>query len=343
MQNFRILAKMRYNSHSGWSKGCSSRWRVSLLVMFSLAVGVHGDVTPILLTQMDCPASKPCQCELDDYDRPIVNCRNQRLSDVPKFNSTNVEIYELTLAGNNIQWIPPGAFAGLRIKRLDLTSNNPTQFNIDNDAFSGIGDVLEELLLQLGPSTPFPTTPISVLTGLRLLQVESYTMATSLPGRALAALANLERLTLTDSSLTSLTVNDVVSQVSTLSHLDLSNNQLSRVPSNALKTLLNLTYIDLKSNQITVIDASTFTSLARVQYIDLSYNAISDIEYNAFAPLSSSLLNLSMSFCHLTDVQIKTVVQLKNLRSLNIDNNQITSIDKLFGRCVVLLFLIINY
>lgn len=56
----------------------------------------------------------------------------------------------------------------------------------------------------------------------------------------------------------------VSSQSNTLSHLVLSKNQLSEVPSEAIRTLRNLDHLNLNDNKITALRKEAFIGLSKV-------------------------------------------------------------------------------
>ena len=77
-----------------------------------------------------------------------VICKGKGLTQVPTFIYTTTAFHEVTLADNQITNIPAEKFKELHsLTHLDLRGNVVT--SIDNSAFSGIGDTLQELLLEV--------------------------------------------------------------------------------------------------------------------------------------------------------------------------------------------------
>ena len=141
----------------------------------------------------------------------------------------------------------------------------------------------------------------------------------------------------------------MASQRATLSVIDLSHNQMTAVPIAALATLGNLTSVKLQSNKIASIESRSFSSLnssSGIKNIDLSYNAISRMDRDAFVGtaggdgLQSTLKNLSLAYCLLTDQLLSAVQPLKALVNLNVENNQIANLDSLIGELVAELFVL---
>ncbi|XP_046561961.1 leucine-rich repeat-containing protein 4B-like [Haliotis rubra] len=128
----------------------------------------------------DCPqltAIIPqCNCEssLDQATDIVINCRRKGLTTFPTINGSYTGlIYEFTLAFNDIETVPDDAFQGLRIKRLDLTSNKLS--NISDVAFRNLEADLTVLKLSggvNGMSAPF--TAMVNLVNLQELTLENF-------------------------------------------------------------------------------------------------------------------------------------------------------------------------
>ena len=66
------------------------------------------------------PPDTECQCEVNDQNQRIINCRHKQLQRVPEFSNTSEPIYELTLYGCMIKELPANAFSVLNVERIDL-------------------------------------------------------------------------------------------------------------------------------------------------------------------------------------------------------------------------------
>ncbi|CAJ0951102.1 unnamed protein product, partial [Mesorhabditis belari] len=132
--------------------------------------------------------------------------------------------------------------------------------------------------------------------------------------------------------------------------LDLSENEIQKVPINALETIANsLSYLNLKRNKIGSIDASQFIGLKNLSTLILSDNVIESIEIAAFEHLPSlrfldlshnpittwhpqafAELSHSISLLNLADTGLFSVpkVSHRSLRHLNISHNKIYDIQK---------------
>ncbi|CAJ0581317.1 unnamed protein product, partial [Mesorhabditis spiculigera] len=135
-----------------------------------------------------------------------------------------------------------------------------------------------------------------------------------------------------------------------LYELDLSDNELMRVPTAALETVANsLSYLNLRRNKISMIDSSQFLGLRNLSMLILSDNVIETIEMSAFQHLQSlrfldlshnpittwhpqafAELGHSISLLNLADTGLFSMPKLshRSIRHLNISHNKIYDIQK---------------
>lgn len=272
-----------------------------------------------------CLGAAECDCEVPPgQHQPLINCRYRQLNTVPSFQSTGIIFTELTLAGNNIRFVPDGAFRGLHFTRLDLSGNPLT--NISFLAFEGLEQELEELLIQLDPTSDFPTVSLQRLARLRLLKVVGYGQI-SLPTDALATLVNLEELGLTTGQLTMLRPQDLAVQQNNLRTLNLEENKLAEVPTDALANLQNLTSLSLARNLLTRVRDKAFDGCQSLESIDLSGNGLTEnLEALAFRGLEGTLQNVTIVSCQLRDRSLEALRPLWVLRRLNLQNNDLANL-----------------
>lgn len=280
---------------------------------------------PLPGTTAACIGVAQCDCEVPPgQSRPLINCRNKILDAVPTFQSTDLVFTELTLAGNNIRSIPDLAFRGLRFARLDLTGNR--LINVSRRAFEGLEAELEELLIQLDPTSEFPTESMQGLVRLRLLRVIGYGQ-TSLPTDALVTLASLEQLGLTSGQLTVLRPQDLAAQRNSLRVLNLDENQLVEVPTDALSGLPNLTSLSLARNQLARVRSNAFVGCQSVESIDLSGNGLAkNLDASAFTGLEGSLRDVVLVSCQLKNRSLEALRSLSALRRLDLQNNDLANL-----------------
>lgn len=136
-----------------------------------------------------------------------------------------------------------------------------------------------------------------------------------------AALPNLQKLTLSDCGLS--TIADLAG-AQKLSYLDLSSNTLRNLE--VLSPMTSLTEINLQHNAVTGLDAlATLTNLAT---LDISHNSVKDLSVLSICQKLSKLNAGNNSIAALNGVESLTA-----LTSLNVEHNQLTDVD-LLGQCI---------
>ncbi len=76
-----------------------------------------------------------------------------------------------------------------------------------------------------------------------------------------------------------------IPNIGTVQRLNLSDNKLATIPTNAFAGLTNLTSIVLDANQLTTIQPNAFAGLTNLKYLSLENNLLTTIQPNAFASL----------------------------------------------------------
>lgn len=105
-----------------------------------------------------------------------------------------------------------------------------------------------------------------------------------------------------------------------LNYLSLSHNNLDDSMNGTLTLLRNLQYLDLSYNNYCLLDNEDFNFLSQLTHLNLSHNAIKSLSKQQF---SANLLELNIGFNFL----IEFPRNLSNIQTLNIENNQIKSMD----------------
>ena len=268
------------------------------------------------------PPDTECQCEVNDQNQRIINCRHKQLQRVPEFTNTSEPVYELTLYGCMIKELPANAFSVLNVERIDLSENPIT--TIHRDAFSGIGDTLTDLVLHVDRFNPpdFPTSALATLPLLKMLHISKFDMPT-LPNGAITALSSLVELSITESNLEEISSNDFSSQQNSLEILHLKSNALHQFPTQALGVLSALKKLDFTLNGITGdIPTNAFINNAQLQEIDLSNNQIYPIREGAFSGITNTLKTLHMRSNKLTRFDLDKIGTLRVLEDLDLSYNR---------------------
>lgn len=255
-----------------------------------------------LLFASECPAN--CSC----HGPGSIFCINRRASTVPRVPATTLNLYIfqngvdalsqddfrglddlelLDLSQNELTEIPDGVFGMLsKLKNLDLSSNLIT--HIQKDSFSGLAQLerlylhgnriqsihleafegLETLLELKLQENHLSSLPSLRFPGLLLLDL-SYNSIPTL-GPSDFQTPHLEALKVVSLGLTSLD-EELIASMGNLHELDLSMNQLTKVPP-ALKqdSLTGLIKLSLAGNPLGELRAEDFQTLTGLQELDLS-------------------------------------------------------------------------
>jgi Leucine-rich repeat (LRR) protein len=112
-----------------------------------------------------------------------------------------------------------------------------------------------------------------------------------------------------------------------LTNLDLNNNQLKNVESYTFYRLINLKYLYLYSNNLKVLKSFTFGNLVNLNTLELRDNDIDTIEEDAFIGLNK-LKKLYLSSNKIKHVTVETFKHLtNNIQTLLLDQNEISDIE----------------
>ncbi|GMR61024.1 hypothetical protein PMAYCL1PPCAC_31219, partial [Pristionchus mayeri] len=147
--------------------GCTEEMR-SLLLLAILA--------PLVLP---CPqaVSSLCRCE-DLHNGVALNCSDSDGATVVETLKANQAllglIQNLVMHRANVRAVPASFFAGLYIKRLDLSFNRMVK--LDGNAFSGMSPVLQELILTHNNLTEIPSEALAEAKTLLKLDLSNNTI-----------------------------------------------------------------------------------------------------------------------------------------------------------------------
>ncbi|CAL4131800.1 unnamed protein product [Meganyctiphanes norvegica] len=114
---------------------------------------------------------------------------------------------------------------------------------------------------------------------------------------------------------------------SNLKALDLANNQIRRVPTEALSALKELTFLNLNYNQIELIGSSAFQGMDVLERLSLYENQIDHIDENAFKGIGRKLNRLNLGKNKLDKIPTDTFHPLVNLEVLDLHENHIHHIN----------------
>ena len=138
-------------------------------------------------------------------------------------------------------------------------------------------------------------------------------------------LSNLQWLNLSQNQIISI-ASEAFANLPNLQELSLDYNKISEIDPQTFANLPNLNRLFLRQNQLTAIDSQTFTNVPNLQLLNLAQNQLSVIDPQTFANLPN-LQFLSLQDNQLTEIGPQTFANLPNLRSIFLHNNLITAAD----------------
>ncbi|XP_075873594.1 podocan [Nelusetta ayraudi] len=176
------------------------------------------------------------------------------------------------------------------LTELNLSYNKLTSARLHRDAFRKMRDL--EILDLSGNG--LHTFPQGLPRSLHLLEIKNNQLS-SVPDGSLTGMTKLRKLVLSDNQLK---LNSVYQgawmELSALTTLDLSGNQLSHVPSDLPETL---EYLHLESNRISSVPVSAFEGTPNIKGIYLRFNrlAVGAVDESSFAHLTKlQVLDISV-------------------------------------------------
>lgn len=302
-----------------------------------IAPGFYSQYIPVQIT----PSTGSLYITTDgEYPSTAGGSSDGRLTLVGGENT----IYALSVDSNGL--VSPLAIFGYTIsgvieeitfsdQALDTAIRKALNFDSDDTIYSSNLWTIKELILPdgagsyaelaylpylekltIGASTANSLEGLASLTSLTELTVTQATLRTS-DLLIVASLPNLQRLTLSGCSLSSI---DNLSGAKHLQYLDLSDNSIRDF--SALSYMDNLTVLDLSHNALTSLnDASAMAGLTE---LDVSYNSLTSI-----VPISGCVALTKLDVSNNMITSLSGVEALTGLLELNASGNTVTSVTPL--------------
>ena len=260
-----------------------------------------------------------------------INLNKIKLPIIPPevFELTHIE--ELNLRNHAIQVLPEKIKQFPNLKKINLCDNPLREVADIQGLFLHYADVkklnipyenVRGLKLTLFSHHP----PEDIFNFPNLSHIETRNHRLQQPLEWLSQLTQLTSLDLSNNELSSLSG---LENLSNLSSLDLRNNQLSSLE--GLGQLSNLSYLDLRNNQLSSLEG--LEQLSNLSSLDLGFNQLSSLEgLGQLSNLSSLDLDnnqLSNIFRRLSNSNIKNLRQLHNLSLLRLGGNRLSNIKNL--------------
>ncbi|XP_052770042.1 uncharacterized protein LOC128209840 [Mya arenaria] len=277
---------------------------------------------PLLLASSECAAIDKCSCTKDlTINRPKIDCKSQKLQEIPKFKLLNTVYFAIDLQWNLIKSVPNNSFANLKVNRIDLLENKIQ--NIDIDAFKGVEELLEELLISGNDLLSIPFSSIIKLRYLRRLALKHFTQQTPVGLNYLSFFPRLEALEFSDINKLQVNVSASDGVLPKLQHLELRNVYIQEIPLASLQFLTSLRALYIRHNDIPTLLGRSFERLTNLRDLDLSYNNINLINRDCFLQVSRSLnkLNLGTNSFTSSSLEALSSQQWPNLETLILSYN----------------------
>ncbi|XP_008406023.1 podocan isoform X1 [Poecilia reticulata] len=166
------------------------------------------------------------------------------------------------------------------LTELNLSYNKLTNTKIHRDAFRKLR-ILETLDLS---GNALHAMPLGLPHSLKVLEIKNNQLS-AIPYGALAGMQKLQKLILSDNKLKlNSAYQGAWMELSALTTLDLSGNQLTHIPSDLPESL---EYLYLQSNRISSVPASAFEGTPNIKGIFLRFNRLSvdSVDESSFAHL----------------------------------------------------------
>ncbi|XP_023194663.1 podocan [Xiphophorus maculatus] len=166
------------------------------------------------------------------------------------------------------------------LTELNLSYNKLTNTKIHRDAFRKLR-ILETLDLS---GNALHAIPLGLPHSLKVLEIKNNQLS-AIPYGALAGMQKLQKLILSDNKLKlNSAYQGAWMELSALTTLDLSGNQLTHIPSDLPESL---EYLYLQSNRISSVPASAFEGTPNIKGIFLRFNRLSvdSVDESSFAHL----------------------------------------------------------
>lgn len=280
-------------------------------------------------------------------DLTTLDISNNQLSTLPAALFSTSKLVHLSLANNSISSISTQTFANQEnLQHLDLSGNLLSSAEIKPGLFQGLSslkeldisqnqidrlrkktfwdlDTLETLKLASNKLRELPNKLLRNMQSLKTL-VLSKNLLTQVSNEALQGAKQLNQLLL-DNNLIEELEDQVFTNLSSVSVLDLSYNNLLQVPK-TLRALRNLQSVDLSKNFISELDSLALPQLWR---LDISKNKITNVTSSTFNKMVS-LQILDISNNNIAEVQRGAFDFNKLLRAIRLDGNGLVEVDNLF-------------
>ncbi|KAK5650149.1 hypothetical protein RI129_001178 [Pyrocoelia pectoralis] len=283
-----------------------------------------------------------CQAGKQFLNIEVLDMSHNKMWNVPKCLENIGLLRKLYLNSNNISVIEPKSFMHLTsLEQLNLNENFIEV--IHKHAFAGLQNV-QILDLSKNFITQLHNHQFSSIPKLRVLRL-CYNKLKYLPKEVLSNTA-LEMLDLSCNFFSVVPSLSLAEVGGSLRHLSISWNNIEHVDSTTFPDIPYLQYLNLNKNKLTILPDNVFTSLGFLQKLDISGNPLranfkelfhyaqhlkelslanTGITSVPYLPLPN-LVSLNLSYNNIEYIEKNSLQNLKHLRHLYLNNNDLTQI-----------------
>lgn len=257
-------------------------------------------------------------CQLEVFDE----ISTQRLS----------TLSELILSHNNIRELSSNTFARMReLSTINLSYNKLE--NLEADLFSNNKDLIKITL----DGNNFKSLPNFKPTGEG--DFSTYTLSCkycglkTLPGSVFQDMAGMITLDLSNNKLTS--VEGTFEKIESLKHLDISNNNISKLTTKTFSSNRDLETLNLAGNPLKVVDPAVFVKNLVLREIDLRNASLTKLWSNSSPPLKY-LHKILLSDNQLSSLSFDDLEVMPTIEAIDLNNNPLVFNDDFCNLILIL-------
>ncbi|XP_014613573.1 PREDICTED: chaoptin [Polistes canadensis] len=253
-----------------------------------------------------------------------INLESNRLHYLPErifLSSVHPELKDVKLGYNFLEMIPESTFHNLtELRSLDLTGNRIKILLSDS-----IMDCPKLVTISLAYNriNKMDRNAFYGLSSLKFLHLE-FNRLTNLDLDAFSEIGDSEFAL--NVSYNAISFIDSGSTTNNLTHLDISYNNLTHLPTETFCGTPDLLTLDIRNNFISNLEPGTF-ALNHLQVLNLKNNKIEGLRKQSFYGLQS-LQQLDLGYNEINQLSTEQFRNLKKLRILNLSGNKIRSLPR---------------